>query len=528
MSSPAAVETRRMLGLEPGTNITITKERNLLESVLAPNPITTGSLTQNDLAYFRWEGQALGELDFDRERAIRRGVRYRTYEEISPLWLASATIAIPRTRAVEAAYTVAETMDNLVREGNITGLELLVSGVSQRAYYELCQYYNLPTNNTEALFDDNATLALYQFLGMTNARAGETAVTILDTGRVVEQTLVGQRPEEFAHNFRPALDVWQNAHSSNGGGTIGPFNVRLLNHFSDSTFKSDTQFTEEVEKLARDERPKIFIIPTATRSGRKLPFIDACRRIRNLASEDYDPIIILDDAQGLGRISQPEYTKGVEAIWDYADAVMATGAKVAGSLSGAGVMLINKERMGSFGIPLDQSPLLYRSRRYAFVSPDIDRVVSHNRLSPRLANTPEIASFTAGLQEIETGPEVEKRMQNLRLEIIALLGQAPGVRILQESEDVNCIGSIVSFYLPGREKDSFALKNILAQAVGVEGLDSLPITLPTIITTDEVDYLRISLDPRRVMEDSYEEILHYMLKRIIENIAQFTQTPSSN
>jgi hypothetical protein len=59
----------------------------------------------------------------------------------------------------------------------------------------------------------------------------------------------------------------------------------------------------------------------------------------------------------------------------------------------------------------------------------------------------------------------------------------------------------------------------MLQSVGETHPYNLPVTLPKLIETGERDYLRIALDPSRILESSYEESLSHALDRIAQLVA---------
>lgn len=180
-------------------------------------------------------------------------------------------------------------------------------------------------------------------------------------------------------------------------------------------------------------------------------------------------------------------------------------------------MLINKLRFISFERTATRNPLLYRARKYGFVSSDEKRIKRHNAIAPRLVNAPEIASLIAALQ-IKGPLEVGQKMDEVNSYVRSRLSTIPKLKVVNVDGDHNSVvKSIVTFYIDMHPKCARAFRNeVMKPAKGAE--DLLPITLPKLIETSNRDYLRIALDPARVIEPDYINTLSHALDRIL-NIA---------
>ena len=165
-------------------------------------------------------------------------------------------------------------------------------------------------------------------------------------------------------------------------------------------YLSDDEITHQSLLMMETTRPEVIVIPALTRTGRRIAFIELCETLRAYSQVlGHDPFIILDDAQGLGRIMRSRYHPRADGrfvnLWSYADRVILIGAKVKGPVMGSGAMLLSKDGFQRHQLPFGMSPLQYRARQSAFMSDDESRVAEHNRSAPGIAQTLEIASLTA-------------------------------------------------------------------------------------------------------------------------------------
>ncbi len=160
------------------------------------------------------------------------------------------------------------------------------------------------------------------------------------------------------------------------------------------------------------------------------------------------------------------------------------------------------------------SILSYRARRYGYMSQSATQIQSANSAAPRYAQTPELASLVAALQS-PLPEQAFKKLRALREHIVGRLRQTRHLTVLDaEIPDVRFVDSIVSFYLNDHPRGGSKLKEMLSSPrTGSGPWDSLPITIPAIVTADKRDYMRIALDPRACMLDSnYAEKVDYLLE----------------
>jgi hypothetical protein len=487
-----------------------------------------GTFSGNELHSFNWHGSILGEFTANREEGIRKGIRYVPYQEMLPLAFNSATLSPPSPTAARAAHAIASLLSYHSLQGDTAETERLVANISRTAFEELCSRYRVDTHASEAIFDDNATMALFQFLGMLKREPDRQALTFFDTGRVMPQALQGLNPEFLADNFHPAIDVWGNRERvRNRSVNLCAWKpCSLIEHYTDH-YRSDSEILQETLQKLDDLRPEVIVIPTVTRAGRRLAFIELCEAIKAKSNElGISPLVILDDAQGLGRMSADRYTTRKDgssaSLWNFADAVLLTGAKVTGALMGSGAIVFNKEAFKERQLPLGIGPLQYRARQYAFVSDDAERIREHNRSAPGVAQTPEIASLSAALRQLPQPKEVYTLMRSLRTFVVDKLKGIPGIRVLEPGPEIRASfeDSIVAFHLRDYPNSAADFRRELAKPrnLGSARWDNFPITLPAIITAPEKDvqYLRLALDPARAVSRDGDYILKvdYVIRAI--------------
>lgn len=502
----------------------------LLEVTNCHGTMLTNSFLGPELKQFRWHDGVLGEFEPNKAEAIRKTVRYVPYEQMNPLAFNSATLAPPLLEAGRAAWITATMLQHFVKQGSTRDVEGLVANVSRTAFEVLCRHYGVDTPATEAFFDDNATMALYQALGQMRVRADRvvgTAVTLFDTGRVMPKALEGKNPEFEKDNFHPAIDVWGNRERARTEHAhLHTWECDLINHYTDR-YLSDDEIAQQALLIMDTKRPEVIVIPTVTRTGRRIAFIELCESLKARSREiGYEPLIILDDAQGLGRMTPSRYCTRSDGrhvnLWSYADGVLLTGAKVTGALMGSGAILLNRDVFQKQAVPFGTSPLSYRARQYAFMSDDQARIADYNRSAPGVAQTPEIASLTAALGRLPKPDEVYTMMRALREFVVDVLKTVPGIKVLEPegASKVKFEDSIVAFYLEGYPSDGDAqrFRSCLAEPrdLGKPQWDGLPITLPAVITADRRAYLRLALDPARAVDptESYFVKVNYVIKAI--------------
>lgn len=495
-----------------------------------PSPLqalSESSFRADDLTSFRWDGGVLGEFIPDRSVAVRKGVRWLSYEEMKPLGFNSSTVGIPNQSSARAALAVAQSLQNAVREGRSDRAEELSACVAQRAFEALSRHYAIRERDSVVLFDDNGTTALFQLLGLLRLPAGSTLVTFFDTGRVMPEALRGENPVLLPFNFKPAIDLWNNARHELANRPIGPYNLHLMHHFVDF-FRSDQAICDDLLSVTADLKPTVFVIPTVTRLGRLLPFIELSRAIREEARAcGYDPFIILDDCQGLGRLDLCQYLceRGGDhcaGLWQNCDAIMGTGAKVMGALMGTGFLLASRERFFARVANVAESPLSYRARRYGFLSTQEDEVRAYNSTAPGIVHGAELASLSIALQEYPNLNLMREHLEALDTQVVRELEAIPEVQVL-ESRTVPHVPGIIGFHLLFGALTAEALKEALAMPRGdASPYAAFPITLPALVSEPFPPYrqfLRIALDPKRLGEGGeYADRLSYVTGRIRELI----------
>lgn len=494
------------------------KREALLKVTNCREAVVVNSFSGRELAQFNWHGAVLGEFTPNREEGIRKCIRYVPYEQMAPLAFNSATLSPPLPEAGRAAFVVAKVLVHLVENNNTRECEELVANVSRTAFETLCHRYGVDSGQSEVLFDDNATMALYQYLGMVKREEDKFAMTFFDTGRVMPQALMGLNPEFLPDNFHPAMDVWGNRERVREQScNLSKWECDLVEHYTDS-YLSDEEITSQTLLVIETTRPEVIVIPTVTRTGRRINFVELCEQVKTKAAElKYSPLIILDDAQGLGRMAPSRYkTKSdghVTNLWNYADGVLLTGAKVSGALMGSGAILFSKDAFQQRQLPFGASPLQYRARQYALMSDDLARVEEHNRAAPGIAQTPEIASLTMALGHLPKPNEVFNMMRQMREFVVDKLKAIPGIKVLEPEGNIHAKfeDSIVAFYLEDypSDRDVRHFRSLLANPrdLGKPRWDGLPITLPAIIAADRRHYLRLALDPARAVDPDESYLL---------------------
>ncbi|MEZ4753373.1 MAG: hypothetical protein R3A13_03570 [Bdellovibrionota bacterium] len=488
--------------------------------------------------------KVLGEFDSNKTQAVIKGVRHLEYLQMDYLAFNSATLTAPLTDAARAAYVVIGKILKDFLNDDLDTLESTIAAVSRKTFESLCEHYQLPVGHTEALYDDNATMALYQLMGLLDIQPGQWVTTFYDTGRVIPEALSGENPEFLPFNFKPAIDLWNNRRKVEGyTSDIGRFNVDLLEHYTDR-YLTDKEILKNLVRSVRQNQPRLLLIPTVTRVGRRLPFIRMCRAVKQEASRlGIDPLVLLDDAQGLGRldVSSRYLLKGTQAecgsIWDYCDGIVITGAKVTGALMGTGAVMLSADAIQRRQIPFADSKLAYRARQYGYMSPEVTRVREYN-LSAKLgciAHTPELASLTVALEHIPKPADVYETMSQVRHLVTRTLKNIPGLTVLEPDKELEgqFEDSIVSFYLTGYPEKGHCLKQILAERrIGgvFREYDPFPITLPAIITFKDrrgktVEMLRLSFDPKRLMgvDNQYLTKIIYVLEAIKQAVAKLEE-----
>ncbi len=492
--------------------------------------IITGHFNEYDLSRLTWDGGVLGELIRDREEAIAKGVRYVPFAAISTLSFNHPTFGVPNVDGARAACIVAEILMEAKKRGDHVTLESVASSTSFSAFHKMCAHYgDLNPDLTEAIFDDNATTAFFQFLGCLDLKEGSRILAFHNTGRVMPDALKGENPRFLKSNFNPNVDIWSNIKIESPAKNIGPFKVDHISAEAEH-FASNQEILDLMLANIEDAKPSIIIINTVTRTGRRLQFVDIASAIREKYRDtDYAPVIVLDDAQGLGRLPSQKYLtcstgRKSESIWDYADAVFFTGAKMVSSLMGAGGVLFNKERFHSNQLDFKDSNLCYRSRKYGFVTRDKDRLAAYNQVASGVANTPELASLVFAMNDLPDYIEIREKIKELRKLVVDTLRSIDEITVI-ENRNAQYEDSIIAFTLrkPIQGMGGEFKNRLGAKREGNGGdpeWNNFPITIPAIIANtiegQEMHVLRIGLDSRQVAKNygEYKRKIQYMLRAI--------------
>lgn len=541
----------------------------------------SAGITYQDLEQFQWNGGVLGVLNLKREDAVIKGERWLPYKQMEEFHFATSTFAVPRQNPARVAYIIAEELDQARKRGDIQRTQEIISRVSRKAFEKLCENYGVQLKDTEVLFDDNASTALYQYLGHLYGKrsecvlkAGNGILTFFDTGRVIPMTIMGNNPESQKFNFKPAIDIFNNGQYAESVATLGDnLFPHLVSHYNNGRYISDREIlkniTDKMGGITNEPLPRIFIIPTVTRLGRRLPFVEMSIAIREHAKTlndladmkhvprpyEHPPVIILDDCQGLGRIRDKRYLTGrdesgiqeseIQSVWDYADGIMLTGAKVLGALMGSGAMLMKKSHFEKHMVPFEDSVVQARARKFAFYSMDASRVHEYNLRSTGVAQTPEIASLSVALEELPNldhfNLRIDSRLKELRKHILLGLKEIPHMHILEPevAEDVQFISSIISFHITTNEgvdlgeqlKQNLSIPHSMRSGVGGAihpEYDEKPIIIPSKVEEQQSALLRLSFDPHKVSTlDGYKDYAHklqYLLARMEREVQALSES----
>lgn len=502
-------------------NISVQKKRVLFKRITSHEFVSPKNiLTKSDLKKFRWNKEISHQV------IAKRISNKKIYNKFEPLWFASSTQGVPLRESIEASYLVAEQIEKLSKKRDLLGLNRFLVNISQRASIELCNFYKLEKQDTEIFFDDNATLAVYHFLNIIRLPNIVHLVTSVDIGQTLRQVLTGEKEEKIMFSFRPAFDIWENKIYLENYKKVGPFFSHVINTFDHNKYQSDEIFLTEIKTVTERFSPFIYIIPTVTSSGRKLPFQEASHYIRSVSNAKYNPIIIIDDAQGIGRLNPSEYRQeGVAtSILTHADAILTTGTKALGGLTGTAAVLIKKSRFKSLYKHKDQKGIIFRSRKHNLVSTDHKLVKLHNQHSDHVINAPEISSLIIALQNIKFSKNTEEAMTSAQKLVKDMLKSIPGVTVLQsENGNSSSVNSIVTFYLKDLPKMAESFRKYIIEDECLLSQKSSPITIPKIIVTDKIDYLRVALDPHKIKQVRYRRSLTETTKRICDALIFFQE-----
>lgn len=381
------------------------------------------------------------------------------------IYFASSTQGIPIAKSVTAAEKIREKLKGIHSTSALKKIDAETVRDVLRAF---CKYYTLPEEDTGIIFDENATKVLYQFLRDISLPQDLHIVTSIDIGQTLRKSLAGTQQAAGQSSLK----------------------AHFIHTFSHHGYQTDNAFIKDIATIAATYSPQLFLLPTVTSSGRILPFIKVCNIIDTLSKTDnVRPLIILDDAQGLCRLKPQAYKKpGIPTIWSYADAIITTGSKALGALSGTGILLFNRSHF-----------------------PEISNKVYFHTNQTLEA----IASLSEALQSLTWSTVRDKKLVNTQNFLYASLGKIPGIQIVTAEANKNfCVNSIVTFYLKEYPKQAEKLRTLLLQ-------DSIPIILPKVIETESINYLRIALDPKCIGEPAYLADIRYLLRRIQIYLRQF-------
>lgn len=481
---------------------------NVINAEIKKNSIPTvrGFFNEENIKNYDDSLAVLGQWCPDVNTAKKERLRYKPYAEMKERHYASSTIGLPDIKGVQSAYLIAQKMNQLIMENNISDIEQMFTDISFLYFTALCKYYNVRTENFEMIIDDNATMAFYQLLTMLDLSSDDSVLTFFDTGRVMPTAITGADPYHHQDNFIPTLDKFSNNRLLKEEHNIGSFHSVLIEHYLNGEHTTDdgilNQIIYSILHVKPDDRPKVFLIPTVTRLGRKLNFLEISKKIRELSQRDssYTPWIILDDAQGLGRIMQDEIQ--ISELWDNIDGILQTPSKLAGGLMGAGALLINKKRLKqtTYGRNLSRLPFANRLKKYGLVSVEPERIEQFNKHATGVSHLPQIISAISALSNLRYDEDVDTFLSQCRKKIIATLELFPDmIQVLQHDADHTYINSIIGYHTTKQyaHKTDFIKTHMAKQGY----------TLPALVgPNNSLDivkaYQRIALNPKTCTTES--------------------------
>jgi hypothetical protein len=390
------------------------------------------------------------------------GIRYDPYSKMSQHHFASSTIGLPGITGAKTALGVCLVINQLYAEKKYTAIEQIIKKIVWKSFRSICDYYHAAADKTEILFDDNATMALFQWLSFLPLKNKDHLLTFFDTGRVLPDALKGINPEFFPANFRAVLDAFGNRTKSSKLAkeqhNIGEFNLLLIEHYLNEEHYSDSEITEAGLKKIATWQPKVILIPTITRLGRKIKFLELSERIKEYVKQipGYDPWIVLDDAQGLMRMKSTEYLppncSAETHSWEFYDAILYTPAKVVGGLMGSAGILFNKQKFELTQNQFQESLLNYRARKYSLISTDSNRVDEYNKQAPGVVQAGELASAIIELREMEYTNQIDSILGQCYQKIVGVLDEFPEfIKVMKKGVGRTYIPSIVPYHFKSRE-----------------------------------------------------------------------------
>lgn len=110
--------------------------------------------------------------------------------------------------------------------------------------------------------------------------------------------------------------------------------------------------------------------------------------------------------------------------------------------------------------------------------------------------------------------DISSKLEETRDIIVNFLKKIPEVQLLEPSHDTFCVNSIVTFYIKNNSKYAEAIREFLVNCNGNNMSKKAPITLPKVIKTPHHDYLRFVLDPKRVTQLKYQQVVIICITRI--------------
>ena len=469
-----------------------------------------------------------GPLERDKEEAVRKGVRNRSWSEVLDGWYASSTINVPNLHgALFALWTRTQMQDyssealNDPNKYEVACIKLhdLMMNVVTNLSENLISQYSLNASNHEIMFEENATTALFNFLNLVPQGDKAKYLTFCDTGRPVPSAMLHNDPKSLLNNFAGTMRI---GHYEEKPLVKPEVELYLVSHYANGGFRDDKELIEEITKYVSNEKPNVILIPTLTRTGRIVPFQKIGEIVRKLNQEGKtSTLCILDDAQGFGRLDKGLY----KDIDNYADAILGTGAKVIGALSGTG-FIITRKGLISESSNLDSMIDALRLKMYGYYTGDhstLGNVYSKLKRQGAIHSVPELASFSAALPDYfsKVNETTKIRVEALRAKIVESLKQNKNITVFDYS-NIGLDPSIVAFDVKGISP--FEFKKSVQEPDG-----DLTITLPALITIDEhrivkeqADFsgheenmkhsLRISIDPYRI--ESQEKNCDLLLNKI--------------
>lgn len=525
MNRPLTSECKSYLRID---NLTEAECRNTIESFLTPHSTLEKALiTKDQVPATHFKGTIFGDLSMsERGSHLTKGARGRafSYTELERYAFHSCTLGIPCREGARAALATAL----LLSRYNSTHEQAheLTARITAETFSELCDTYNLTRDTTEAIFDDNATTALFTLLALLSQDTPHSILSFCDTGRLIHPVLEGTPPFGCKANFEAAVDIWENKKVDSLIKPQGHFTGRIHRiHTYLPQRATHEQLLEQVRCQLEAHTISLAIIPTITSSGYRVPFSDVARILRSHPNGE-NAILILDDCQGIGRLNLTTGKSILEEdgdlLWKHFDGVFLTGGKVLGALLGSGAILWQRARLKNRLKPFKQSSIRQRHRTWSFWSTDINRVLHWNQSARTggMAQAPELASLLASLRRLRTITNAAWEKSSLSTELLGLLSTSNTlIAHSATTHDTNQCDSIFTFSPHDEKRWLEAKRRLLHEPpASVENSDGIErISLPAHLTVNGVSLARFAINPLTLREeDDYAMRARQTLIRLLE------------